>query len=298
MYVTVDGLSWFGTIDGFVNGTWGIAFIGLIECVARRAGSAVWINYGSTPMNAATGISAAGGTLLIRVVIPIVLGTLFFWSLYDNLEQLKAGTFLKDTEGKWILGDCVGMGVMILACLLAITMSLVKGPRRKKPKPMIRPENAELNGFGRVPGVFAFVLTCIALLGLVVIYTVVLSDSQEEALLFGSMILAVIALLTCHILMERYDKGALRPSGFARWAGILSIIDVSACLVIILISLSGRVDVDKVPVEHGDHLSGVSYIILGVAFILIVFGLGVCFWKALQTASQNEPDQPQEEMSA
>ncbi|MHC5100613.1 MAG: sodium-dependent transporter, partial [Planctomycetota bacterium] len=34
MYITIEGLSFLGTVDGFVNGTWGIAFIGLIECVA------------------------------------------------------------------------------------------------------------------------------------------------------------------------------------------------------------------------------------------------------------------------
>ena len=299
IYVTVDGLSWLGTIDGFINGTWGIAFIGLIECVAIG-----WLSRLDKLRRHANERSdwnlGRWWNLLIRVFIPIVLGTLFFWSLYDNLTQFKAGTFLKDAEGHWILGDCVGMGVMATACVLAITMSLVKGPRLQKPKQMIRPENAELTGAGRTPGVLAFVLTCIALLGLVVMYTVVLSDSQEEALLSGSMILAAIALLMSHILMERYDNGVLRPSGFARWTGILSIIDLSACLVIILISLSGRVDADKVPVEHGDHLSGVSYIILGVAFVLIVFGLGACFWKALQTASKNEPDQPQdqEDMSA
>ena len=294
IYVTVDGLSWLGTIDGFINGTWGIAFIGLIECVAIG-----WLSRLNKLREHANERSdwnlGRWWNLLIRVFIPVVLGTLFFWSLYDNLTQLKAGTFIRDTEGHWILGDCVGMTVMVVACVLAITMSLIKGPRHKKIRPPIRPENTELTRSGRTPGICAFVLACIAMLGLVVIYTVVLSDSQEEAVLSGSMILAAIALLTSHVLMERYDKDTSRPSGFARWAGILSIFDISIGLVIILVSLSGRVDLDKVPVEHGDHLSGVSYIILGVAFVLVVVGLGGCFWKALQSASKDEPEQLQEQ---
>ena len=294
IYVTVDGLSWLGTIDGFINGTWGIAFIGLIECVAIG-----WLSRLDKLRHHANERSdwnlGRWWNLLIRVFIPVVLGTLFFWSLYDNLGQLKAGTFIKDVEGQWILGDCVGMAVMVVACVLAITMSLIKGPHRQKPQSMIRPKNSELVRSGRTLGVFAFVLTCLALLGLVVIFTAVLSDSREEALLLGSIVLSIVALLTCHVLMECYDKDRSRPSGFVRWGGILSIIDISVCLVIVLVSLSGRIDVNKAPVEHGDHLSGVSYLILGVAFVLIVFGLGGCFWKAIQSASKNEPEQLQEQ---
>jgi len=294
IYVTVDGLSWLGTIDGFINGTWGIAFIGLIECIAVG-----WLSRLDKLRRHANERSdwnlGQWWNLLVRVFIPIVLGTLFFWSLYDNLTQLKAGTFLKDAQGKWILGDCVGIGVMVVACVLAITMSLVKDRQSQKPKQMIRPENTGLVRSGRALSIVAFILTCLALLGLVVIYTAMLSNSQVEVLLFSSMFIAIAALLTCHVLMERYDKDTSRPSGFARWAGILSIIDISACLVIILVSLSGRVDVNKAPVEHGNHLSGVSYVILGVVFVLIVFGLGGCFWKAIQSASKNEPEQSQEQ---
>ncbi|GAG35524.1 unnamed protein product, partial [marine sediment metagenome] len=33
IYVTQGGLNWLGAIDGFVNGTWGIAFLGMLECL-------------------------------------------------------------------------------------------------------------------------------------------------------------------------------------------------------------------------------------------------------------------------
>ena len=34
VFVTRSGLNWLGTIDGFINGTWGIAFLGFLECIA------------------------------------------------------------------------------------------------------------------------------------------------------------------------------------------------------------------------------------------------------------------------
>jgi NSS family neurotransmitter:Na+ symporter len=83
MYVTIDGLSFLGTVDGFVNGTWGIAFIGLIECVALG-----WFSRLDVLREHANERSdwqmGRWWNLLIRVMIPIVLGTPFFWSLYDN----------------------------------------------------------------------------------------------------------------------------------------------------------------------------------------------------------------------
>ena len=33
VYITRGGLNWLDTIDGFVNGTWGIALLGLLECM-------------------------------------------------------------------------------------------------------------------------------------------------------------------------------------------------------------------------------------------------------------------------
>ena len=47
--------------------------------------------------------------------------------------------------------------------------------------------------------------------------------------------------------------------------------------------------------SYGGGAFLIPYIILGVAFVLIVFGLGGCFWKAIQSASKNEPEQSQEQ---
>nr|MBC8394317.1 hypothetical protein [Deltaproteobacteria bacterium] len=105
--------------------------------------------------------------------------------------------------------------------------------------------------------------------------------------------------LLCYVLMERYDNTLSRPSGFARVAGVMAIVDISICLLVILVDMSQKVaEVQGKPVEHADHLSQTSYIILGVVFVLIVFGLGWCFWKAIGAAAKNEQEeQTQEELS-
>jgi hypothetical protein len=113
--------------------------------------------------------------------------------------------------------------------------------------------------------------------------------------MYTSIGLAIASLLLCHVLLERYDNGESRPSGFARVGGVLSITSISVCVLTILTGLSKKVaGTQKPPVEHADHLSGTSYTILGVVFVLIVFGLGWCFWKAIGAAAKNEPEQQPE----
>ncbi|MBL7107238.1 MAG: sodium-dependent transporter [Phycisphaerae bacterium] len=293
MYVTIDGLSFLGTIDGFVNGTWGIAFIGLIECVALG-----WFSRLDVLRDHANERSdwrlGRWWNLLIRVMIPVVLGTLFFWSLYDNVQEYNAGKFLRDINGQWIINDCVGMGIMVLACVLAVTMSLIRSPHDKTEK-QARQQRIEIAS-ARSWGIAGFVLACLAGLIFIPIFLFVNTNAKEEAFLFASFLLGAASLLMCHGLLERFDNGVSRPSGFARLGGVMAIVDISVCLLVILVALSGKVaDTQKTPVEHADHLSQTSYIILGVVFVLIVFGLGWCFWKAIGAVAKNEPEQQSEE---
>jgi NSS family neurotransmitter:Na+ symporter len=290
MYITIDGLSFLGTVDGFVNGTWGIAFIGLIECVALG-----WFSRLDVLRQHANERSdwrlGRWWNLAIRVLIPVVLGTLFFWSLYDNIQEFNAGKFLRDTEGKWLINDCVGMGIMAAACILAVSMSFIRSPHNKAEKQLPRQELIKTSS-ARATGIVGFAIAVLALL----VFVCMRTGGQNQALLFVSMGLGVVSLVLCHILMERFDNGVSRPSRFARWGGILSLADISACVLVMLVALSKKVaGTPKTVVEHTDHLSGTSYTILGVVFVLIVFGLGWCFWKAIVAASQNEPEQLEEE---
>ena len=289
MYITIDGLTFLGTVDGFVNGTWGIAFIGLLECVALG-----WFSRLDVLRDHANERSdwklGRWWNALIRIMIPIVLGTLFFWSLYDNVQQYKAGEFLRDPDGKWLVNDCVGMGIMAAACVLAVTMSLIRSPHHKTEK-SIMPQRIE-NSTSRSSGIVGCILS-LAALGLFVIALM----NEQAILLYSSIGLAAVALVLCHVLLERFDNGDTRPSGFARTGGVLSIVSISLSVLLILVDMSNKVAAkgSKTQIEHGEHLSGTSYTILGVVFVLIVVGLGACFWKALAAASQNEPEQTQTE---
>ena len=287
MYITIDGLSFLGTVDGFVNGTWGIAFIGLIECVALG-----WFSQLDVLREHANERSdwqlGRWWNLLIRVLIPVVLGTLFFWSLFDNYQQYKLGEFLRNTAGTCRINDCVGMGIMVTACILAVTMSLIRSPHDKTEKSPI-PESQKSSA--QPMSIGGFVLASVALL----MFVIFLNNTGHLSLLYTSIGLAIASLLLCHVLLERYDHENCRPSGFARAGGVLSIVSISVCVLTILTGLSKKVvDIQKSVAEHADHLSQTSYVILGVVFVLIFFGLGWCFWKAIGAAAKNEPEQQPE----
>lgn len=141
--------------------------------------------------------------------------------------------------------------------------------------------------------IVGFALAALALL----VFVFAEKDGQNQTMLLGSIALGIVSLLLCHILLECFDSGDTRPSGFARIGGIVAIASISLCVLMILVALSKKVAgkaadiLEETPVEAANHLSGTSYTILGIVFVLIVFGLGWCFWKALGAAAKNEPEQ-------
>ncbi|MCK4887124.1 MAG: sodium-dependent transporter [Planctomycetes bacterium] len=121
-FTTEGGLSWLGTIDGFVNGTWGIVLVGLVECIAigwfyklhvlRRHANArsdwqigLWWEW------------------LIKYIIPLVLGSLFIWSLYDDFT--KEGGLIINNDGQAIWPNIVGLTLMAGAFITAVILSMV-----------------------------------------------------------------------------------------------------------------------------------------------------------------------------
>jgi len=62
--------------------------------------------------------------------------------------------------------------------------------------------------------------------------------------------------------------------------------DISASIAIILM------EVTTAPIR--DTLSGVSYIILAVVFLIIIGGLGWCFYRALAAAKDTGIQHPDE----
>ena len=285
VFVTQGGLNWLGTIDGFVNGTWGIAFMGLLECIVlgwlwridilrRHANSrsdwqlGKWWNY------------------LIRLVIPVVLGTLFFWQLFDDIT---GEGFLRTQQGEWILPNCVGLGILACVPVIAIIFSLIKG--RTDVAEQQRPEG-NLDVKGRFPGTMAFVAAVIIAGLLVALFTVTMPQSQANTVIWFSLVAGIAAMLLSNYVLDRYHTSETQASWMARWAGIIATMDVSASVAVILIGLAQKTEKATEAAPHiRDKLGGTSYVILIVALLIIIVGLGWSFYRALAAAGGNNSAQ-------
>jgi len=134
IFTTEGGLSWLGTIDGFVNGTWGILLVGLVECLVVG-----WFynkaRYGKEPNKDFVHILRRHANVrsdwrlgiwwewLIKFVIPVILGTLFVWSLYDDFTS--KGGFVLNNDDEVIWPNVVGLGLMAFAFIVAVTLSRI-----------------------------------------------------------------------------------------------------------------------------------------------------------------------------
>ncbi len=288
VYVTAGGLNWLGIVDGFVNGTWGIAFLGLLECVVLG-----WLWRIDTLRRHANSRSdwklGLWWEYLIRIVIPIVLGTLFFWQLFDDVGA--QGGFLRTAEGDWIIENCVGLGVVALAPLLAVAFSLLRG-RRDIQSPQAYEENLEIKG--RRCGLTALILALVPLVAYVLVHNLT-DPGVPESLAFWTLLVgAVPAILLSNYVVKKYNTSATRASWYARWAGIVATIDIAAFLATILIRLTRTVKDKEVAIIR-DKLSGASYVILSTVFLIIIGGFGWCFYRAVTamdtSAEKQAPDE-------
>ncbi|MHC4738130.1 MAG: sodium-dependent transporter [Planctomycetota bacterium] len=121
-FTTEGGLSWLGTVDSFINGTWGIVLVGLIECLV--VGWLYDVHILRRHANARSDWKiGAWWEGLIKFVIPLILGLLFVWSLYDDFTSQEG--FLVNSEGEIIWPNIVGLGLMALAFVTAVILSKV-----------------------------------------------------------------------------------------------------------------------------------------------------------------------------
>ena len=275
VFITQGGLNWLGAIDGFVNGTWGITFMGLMECVVlgwlwridilrRHANSrsdwnlGKWWNY------------------LIRLVIPVVLGTLFFWQLFDDIT---GEGFLRTPNGNWIITNCVGLSILACVPVLAIIFSIYKG--RTDVEEQQRPEG-NLAVKGRFAGTMAFLAAVIIACLLVAQFTVSMAQSLKGAIIWLSLAAGVAAMLLGNYVLDKHHTSKTQASWLARWAGVIATMDVSASVAAILIGLAQKTEkvAEKAP-HIRDKLGGTSYAIFAVALLIIIGGLGWSFYRAL-----------------
>jgi hypothetical protein len=367
IYVTRGGFNWLGTIDGFVNGTWGIAFLGLLECIVLG-----WLwRIGVLRRHANSRSDWQLGRwwdYLIRLVIPILLGTLFFWQLFDDIssgylfrinseyqavldkgvisKELRKefednenvisqgatftaekadlswlitdeenkylimkeedrlnvynseGGFLRTPGGEWKLPNCVGLFIVALVPVLAVILSLVRG---RSDVELPSQKETAFGTRGSRGGVLVFLLSLIPAAGLLVILlgSSIIPEAAESELenpvFWLLMAVGIVAMVLSNHLVDRHNTSGSQVSWFARWAGILATMDVSAFVAMILLGLKGGARISEETMPIREKLSGVSYIILAAVFFIIVGGLGWCFYRALLAANANSgPQLPDE----
>ena len=287
VYITQGGLYWLDVMGKFIDGTWGIAFLGLLECIVlgwlwrvdllrRHANErsdwklGKWWNY------------------LIRICIPVVLGSLFLWSLFDDLTQ--EGGFLRNPDGGWKLPNFVGLLIMISVPIVAVLLSLVKGRSRDDRQSKLE---ANLQVKARFSGAVALSVALASAVLVVMLFKSTLHGGEEKRLLWISLPLAIVAVAISNYLLDRHHSSSTQASWVARWAGMLGTLDISAFIALNLIYSTRGKKVAEPALHSQEQLNAVSYLILSLVFLLIIGGLGWCFYKALMaTGSPTEAQLP------
>ncbi len=287
VFVTQGGLNWLGTVDDFINGTWGIAFLGLLECVVLG-----WFYRVENLRQHANERSdwrlGKWWNFSIRVFIPVVLGTLFIWSLFDDFSN--ADGFIRTPEGEWILPNCVGLMIVGIAPVIAIFMSLMKNPNRQDSIVCEKTVSDKCTTQGRSASGVAFAVSVVS--GVMIVWLAA-AGMLEGLLLYAAFALGMSGLLVSNYVLNRYDHELVTPSKLARCAGIIATADVSACIAAVLIRLadsSAGAGVEEAAKSiPADKLGAVSYVILGVVTLVVFGGLGWCFYRAIAAFGSDEP---------
>jgi len=290
IYITRGGLNWLETMDGFVNGTRGIALLGMLECMVLG-----WLwRIGILRRHANSRSDWKLGKwwdYMIRLVIPILLGTLFFWQLFDDINS-ESG-FLRTPQGEWILQNCIGVGVLVLAPVIAVVLSLAKGRQNAEILPH---EERDLETRARFGGMMALVLALIPAVLYITSLNIAMLSLVKNIMLWTLPVGGVIAIVLSNHIVEKCNTSTTQASWLARWAGVLATMDVSVFIAAVLFGLTRMVKPDETTVSIRYELSGVSYVILAVVFLIIVGGLGWCFYRALAVANLNTDVQHPDEV--
>jgi len=119
---------------------------------------------------------------------------------------------------------------------------------------------------------------------------------QEQVSLWLLLGGGIVAIAVSNHIVEKHNTSDSQSSWFARWAGIVAAMDISAFIAVVLNRLTQTVEIEEAAVPIRDKLSGVSYVILTVVFLILIGGLGWCFYRALAAAGSSGEEQSPDEV--
>jgi len=290
VFTTQGGLNWLGVVVDAVYGTWGIGFVGLAECILLGW---LWrIDYLRRHANDRSDWQLGRWwDYLIRMIIPIILGALFFWSLFSDIT--KEGGMLHDKNGLLVLPNCVGMAIMLGAPILAVALSWIKRNRQQEGY-LFDDDSSAIKG--RSAGIIVLLLSLSsAVIVLVLFRSMVKGQLNSNRGIFLSLLLGIPAMLAANRLLDKYNRSRTQASWFARWAGMTATMSIAACIAIYLIGVTGNSAETTAP-GHSEALSPISYVILSIVTLLVIFGLGWCFYRAVTARKAQEQTQYPDEV--
>ena len=118
--------------------------------------------------------------------------------------------------------------------------------------------------------------------------------SGNQGFIVVALVLGVAAIAISNYVLEKHDVGDETPSMLSRWAGIIATLDISAVIAMTLIRITKTAGHPEAIAKTSDKLSGVSYTIIGVVVLVVVGGLGWCFYRAIAAASKDQKQEPVE----
>jgi hypothetical protein len=110
------------------------------------------------------------------------------------------------------------------------------------------------------------------------------------------LIPAILSILFANNLLKKHNRSRTQVSWFARWAGIIATMNTAACIAMFLICLTSNTSIESAKPRHSENLSPVSYLILSVVLLLVIFGLGWCFYRAVTATAKEEKIQHPDEV--
>jgi hypothetical protein len=177
---------------------------------------------------------------------------------------------------------------MIVVPIAGVLVSLAKGRRQGDER---QESESVLEVGGRAGGAVALVIAAVSGVVVIILFRLAVLGVDEKVLVWLSLPPAVVALVVGNYLLERHNSRTARASWLARWAGILATVDIGAFIALNLIYFTRQQKVGESVLHPQEQLSRISYLILGIVFLLIIGGLGWCFYKALLAAGRTAEPQ-------